>query len=313
MDLKFKYIKSNVEESGNIVGHFILTNLLSGQGLTIGNALRRVLLSNLEGTAITAIKIPGASHEFSTISGIREDILEILLNLKQIILKTNEKKQISGKINLRGPGIITASSIFFDSSVLVVNPNHYVATIIDSTNIEFDLIVEQGIGYQCADQLEQKYPNFLNIDAVFMPVINTNYKINNVYISYNETVECLELEITTNGSITPEYALNQAAQKLASWFSILTSEENIKTECSSLKLEETSQRERILIEELQLPIRAYNCLKRAGINSLDELITYSQEEINEIKNFGKKSADELFQALKNKYNIILPSLKASKL
>ena len=192
MELKFKYVKSSIEESGNIIGHFIMSNLLPGQGLTIGNALRRVLLANLEGTAITAIKIPNVSHEFSTIPGIREDILEIFFNIKQVVLKTLEKQKISGKIIAKGPGIITANSIMFDSDVSVVNPNHYIATISAKTVVEFDIIAESGIGYQIADQIEEKYPNFLTIDAIFMPVIKVNYRINNLYISYNQTSESLE-------------------------------------------------------------------------------------------------------------------------
>lgn len=310
MELKFKYVKSSIEESGNIVGHFIMSNLLPGQGLTIGNALRRVLLANLEGTAITAIKIPNVSHEFSTIPGIREDILEILLNIKQVVLKTLEKQKFSGKIKAKGPGIITANSIMFDSDVSVVNPNHYIATISAKTVVEFDIIAESGIGYQIANQIEEKYPNFLTIDAIFMPVIKVNYRINNLYISYNQTTEYLELEITTNGSITPEKALIDASQKLMFWFSNIVDEENLKTISISSNKQIILQHEVILIEELQLPVRAYNCLKRSGINSVDELVKYSQEEIKDIKNFGKKSANEVFQALKNKFNIVLPSLKS---
>jgi DNA-directed RNA polymerase subunit alpha len=309
VELKFKYIKSKIEESGNIVGHFIMTNLITGQGLTIGNALRRVLLSNIEGTAITAIRIPGASHEFSTSTGIREDILEILLNIKQINLKTNEKKQVSGKIIAQGPGIITANCLKFDSEVIVVNPNQYIATIINQTKVEFDIVAEQGTGYIFADQMEQKYENFLNIDSIFMPVLNVDYKINNLYVSYNETKESLEINITTNGTITPEKALSIAAQKLMFWFSSLTNEENLKSE-QIVTQPLIAEPEIILIEELQLPVRAYNCLKRSGINSVNELVKYSQEEIKEIKNFGKKSADEVFQALKDKFNIVLPSLKS---
>jgi len=142
-----------------------------------------------------------------------------------------------------------------------------------------------------------------------MPVIKVNYKINNVYLSYNKTTESLILEITTNGSITPEKALSEAAQKLMFWFSNLTQEEDLKLE--NVKVQQPiSSPEIILIEELQLPVRAYNCLKRSGINSVDELLKYSQEDIKEIKNFGKKSAEEVFQALKNKFNIVLPSLKS---
>lgn len=309
MELKFKYVKSIVKESGQLTGHFILNDLTTGQGLTIGNALRRVLLANLEGSAITAIRIPQASHEFSLIPGVREDILEILLNLKQIVLKSDSTEKISGKIKVQGPGIITANCLKFDKNIEIINPNQYIATISRSKDIEFDVIVEKGIGYQLADKTEQKEKGFIQIDAVFMPVINVNYKINNIYISHNNTKESLLFEITTNGSITPEKAISEAAKKLMLWFTNLTNEENLKPEQISSQ-PPTPQPEVILIEELQLPVRAYNCLKRAGINSVDELIQYSQEEIKEIKNFGKKSADEVFQALKKKFNIILPSLKS---
>jgi DNA-directed RNA polymerase subunit alpha len=309
VDLKFKYVKSSIKESGNLVGHFIMSDLEAGQGLTIGNALRRVLLSNLEGIAITAIKIPGAAHEFATIPGIREDILEILLNIKQITLKTNEKQPFSGKILAKGPGIITANCLKFDSDIKVINPTQYIATISNDIDIELDIRGERGTGYQFGDQTNKKYDGFLNIDAVFMPVVNVNYKIHNVYVSYNQTTESLALEVTTNGSITPEKALSEAAQKLMLWFSCLSNEQDIIPE-KETEPEPIPQPEVILIEELQLPVRAYNCLKRAGINSVDELVKYSQEEIKEIKNFGKKSADEVFQALKTKFNIVLPSLKS---
>ena len=307
MEFQFKYVKSSVEESGNLVGHFIMTNLTPGQGLTIGNALRRVLLSNLEGTAITGVRIPGVSHEFSTIPNIREDILEILLNLKQVILSTTERNLISGKIRAQGPGIITANCINFDSNVKIVNPNQYIATVSAKKLIEFDIIANCDVGYQFGEERRNEKSDFLNIDAVFMPVIKVNYKIHQIYISYNETMESLVFEITTNGSLTPEKALSKAAQKLMKWFSLLTNEKDLKPE--HLKQQQLSQPEIILIEELQLPVRAYNCLKRSGINSVDELLKYSQEDIKEIKNFGKKSADEVFQALKNKFNIILPFLK----
>lgn len=308
MKLKIKYIKSSIKESGNIIGHFILTNLNTGQGLTIGNALRRVLLSNIEGTAITAIKIPNTSHEFSTIPGIREDILEILLNLKQIVLKTTIKNKISGKIYAQGPGIITGSCLKFDDNVEIVNPNQYIGTITTNQKIEFDILVEPGIGYHFGNQAEQKYKNFLNIDAIFMPVVNVNFKINNVYLSYNKTEESLALDITTNGSLTPEKALSKAAQQLMEWFGDLTNEENLKPENKNVA-KQISDLKSIRIEELNLSVRAYNCLKRSGIQSVSDLLQYSKEDFNEIKSFGKKSADEIFQVLKKKYNIILPSLK----
>jgi DNA-directed RNA polymerase subunit alpha len=309
VELKFKYTKSSIEESGNIIGHFTIFNLEKGQGLTIGNALRRVLLSNLEGTAITAIKIPNVFHEFSTIKGVREDILEIILNIKQIILKTSEKLPIFGKIKVQGPGIITAKCLEFNSEIFIINPNQYIATVSTNTLIEFDCVVEKGVGYMFENENVEKYQDFLNVDAIFMPVINVNYNISDTYISYNKTTESLNLEIITNGSITPEKALTQAAEKLITWFNIFKKEKILKID-PVIEKKPIIKPKVILIEELQLSVRAYNCLKRSGINSVNELIQYSQEEIQEIKNFGKKSANQVFQALKTKFNIVLPSIES---
>jgi len=306
--LKIKYIKSTITESGNIIGNFVLTNLNTGQGLTIGNALRRVLLSNIEGTTITAIKIPNTSHEFTTIPGIREDILEILLNLKQIIFKTKIKHKISGKLYAEGPGIITANCLQFNNNVEIINPNQYIGTIISTQKIEFDIILESGTGYQLEDQNQQKYKNFLKIDAVFMPVINVNFKVNNKYLRYNDTKESLFLDITTNGSLTPEEALMKAAKELTKWFLDLSNEKIFKIENKKL-IKPIFDKELISLEDLNLSIRTYNCLKRSKIDTLNELLEYSQEELKKIKNFGKKSADEIYQVLKNTYNINIPSLK----
>jgi DNA-directed RNA polymerase subunit alpha len=310
-ELNFQYFKSSVEESGKLTGHFLLQSLEAGQGLTIGNALRRVLLSNLEGTAITGIKIPGIAHEFSTIPNVREDVLEIFLNLKQIVLKSEKQTPIFGTVTIEGPGVITASSIKFDDEdIEIVNPNQYIASFSGEDTLTFDIKVEKGIGYQFAEQANSNDNiDFLSIDAVFMPVLKVNYKINNVYLGYSKTTESLILEITTNGSVSPEKALSEAAQKLMTWFSFLTSEQNLAPQ-KVVEVEPIAQNDVILIEELQLPVRAYNCLKRAGINSVDDLVNYSQEEIREIKNFGKKSAQEVFQALKDKFDIVLPSLNS---
>ena len=310
-ELNFQYFKSSVEESGKLTGHFLLQSLEAGQGLTIGNALRRVLLSNLEGTAITGIKIPGVAHEFSTIPNVREDVLEIFLNLKQIVLKSEKQTPIFGTVTIDGPGVITASSIKFDDEdIEIVNPNQYIASFSGEGTLTFNIKVEKGIGYQFAEQANSNDNiDFLSIDAVFMPVLKVNYKINNVYLGYSKTTESLILEITTNGSVSPEKALSEAAQKLMTWFSFLTSEQNLAPQ-KEVEVEPIAQNDVILIEELQLPVRAYNCLKRAGINSVDDLVNYSQEEIREIKNFGKKSAQEVFQALKDKFDIVLPSLNS---
>ena len=309
-DLTFQYFKSKVDESGRLTGYFLIQALEAGQGLTIGNALRRVLLSNLEGTAITALRIPGIAHEFSTIPGVREDLLEIILNLKQIILKTERDETFIGEIDVEGPGVITASNIQFGADVTIINPNHYITTISENTHLKFTVKANKGYGYQFAEQTNlDDAVDFIAMDAIFMPVLNVNYKINNVYVGYSKTMESLVLEITTNGSISPEDALRKAAQKLTTWFNVLTKEHNEIPEPEPI-VQTQQTTETILIEELQLPVRAYNCLKRAGINSVNELMSYSQEEIREIKNFGKKSAQEVFQALQEKFDIVLPELKA---
>lgn len=306
MNFKFKYIRSRVQESGTIIGNFVLYNLLPGQGLTIGNALRRVLLSNIESSAIVGIRIPGIVHEFSTIPGIREDILEIILNLKQIVIKTNEKKQILGTVNLDGPGIITGKSIIFDTNTYVVNPNQYIATIATNIPIQLEILIENGFGYESLEQYNYKNPNFLKIDSVFMPVINVNYKVHDNALSFDKTIECLDLEIITNGSITPENSLIQACEKLILWFNLLL---DITKDYNRNNSNSLTQFDEILIDELKLPIRAYNCLKRSGINSIGQLRNYSEQEIQEMKNFGKKSSDQLFETLKNKFNIVLPFSK----
>ena len=310
-ELKFQYFKSCVEESGNLTGYFLLQNLETSQGLTFGNTLRRVMLSNIEGTAITGIKIPGIVHEFSTIPDVREDLLEIFLNLKQIVLSSKNLKKDTpsfGYVSVQGPGVITANSIKFEDDIEVINPNQYIGTLSGNEVFNFTLKVEKGVGYQFAEQ-EKNLNNldFLAIDAVFMPIVRVNFKIKNVYTGYSKTTESLILEITTNGSISPEKALSEAAQKLRDWFSLLTNEENLISQ-EKIEIKSITPNEVILIEELQLPVRAYNCLKRAGINSVDDLVNYSPEEIREIKNFGKKSAQEVFQALKDKFDIVLPSL-----
>ena len=211
---------------------------------------------------------------------------------------------------MEGPGVITASNIQFGADVTIINPNHYITTISENTHLKVTVKANEGYGYQFAEQTNlDDAVDFIAMDAIFMPVLNVNYKINNVYVGYSKTMESLVLEITTNGSISPEDALREAAQKLMTWFNVLTKEHNEIPEPEAI-VQTQQTTETILIEELQLPVRAYNCLKRAGINSVNELMSYSQEEIREIKNFGKKSAQEVFQALQEKFDIVLPELKA---
>jgi DNA-directed RNA polymerase subunit alpha len=224
MNLIIKQIKSTTTESNHLTSHFIISDLLIGTGLTIGNALRRILLLNFKGTALIAIKIPNISHEFSSIYGIREDVLEILLNLKEISLKTTTNQGIIhyGILSAEGPGIITGNCISFSSNVKVINPNQYIATLYLQKKITFEVIAMSNQGYRLNYNQNLKYSNFLNIDAIFMPILKVNYKIIHKLSLESVKMEALLLEITTNGSLSPQKAFQEAAFMLEQLFSSMT-------------------------------------------------------------------------------------------
>lgn len=308
-NLYFKSLKAEKLQSGFCYGKFLINELKSGQGITIGNQLRRVLLSDLGGSAISAVRIVGISHEFATIPGVREDILEILLNLKGIIIKSNTKDDIFGRLKVQGPLVITADLIELPFGLTIVNSSHYIATISTSINLEIEFKIEYGTGYRLVSQIfTNENKNFLQIDSIFMPVQKVNFKVENIYDNENNITERLFLEIWTNGSIEPIDALNQACQIIINLFtSLIKLKDNDKiiepkSETKSLNLEPYNN---IAIEELQLSVRAYNCLKKAKINTVGDLLEYSPDKLQELKNFGRKSADEVFSTLKTKLGIIL--------
>jgi DNA-directed RNA polymerase subunit alpha len=307
--LYFKPLKSEKLQSGVCYGQFLINQLEPGQGITIGNHLRRVLLGDLGGTAISAVRIVGIRHEFATIPGVREDILEILLNLKGIVIKSNTTDVKFGRLKVQGPLVVTADLINLPTGLEIVNSNHYIATISTSINLEIEFKIEYGTGYKLASQMfTDEDKNFLQIDSIFMPVQKVNFKIENVYDNDNSISERLFIEIWTNGSIKPIDALKKACQLIINLFTSLIETKNTleiiepKTNNGSLSIEPYTN---IAIEELQLSVRAYNCLKKAKINTVGDLLEYSPEQLQELKNFGRKSADEVFSTLKNKLNIIL--------
>jgi DNA-directed RNA polymerase subunit alpha len=308
-NISIKCLKSEKIESGNCHGQFLIDSLRPGQGITIGNQLRRVLLNDLGGVAISAVRIAGVSHEFSTIPGVREDILEILLNLKGIILKSKTQTPEFGRLKIQGPAVITADLIQLPSNLEIVNPNHYIMTISTSNILEIEFKFEYGMGYKLASQIFlEENENYLQLDTIFMPVQKVDFKIENVYDNSNNITERVFLDIWTNGSISPNEALTSAAQITIDLFtSLLKNKDTNKTS----KLEPTTRSiniepyTNIAIEELLLSVRAYNCLKKAHINTVGDLLQYSPEKLQELKNFGRKSADEVFSTLKNKLGIIL--------
>ena len=308
-NISIRCLKSEKIQSGACHGQFVINSLKPGQGITIGNQLRRVLLGDLGGIAISAVRIAGVTHEFSTIPGVREDILEILLNLKGVVLKSKTKDVQFGRLKVQGPTVITADSIQLPEGMEVVNPNHYIATLSTPNIIEIEFKFEYGTGYRLATQnFSEEFNNYLQLDTVFMPVQKVDFKIENVYDTSNNSNERLFLDIWTNGSISPNEALESASTIIIDLFTVLI-QNTIKNETDQLEQQSDSisiePYTNIAIEELQLSVRAYNCLKKAQINTVGDLLQYSPEKLQELKNFGRKSADEVFSTLKNKLGIIL--------
>jgi DNA-directed RNA polymerase subunit alpha len=308
-NLSITCLNAQTIESGAYHGQFLIDSLKSGQGITIGNQLRRVMLNDLGGTAISAIRIAGVSHEFSTIPGVREDILEILLNLKEIIIKSEIQTPQFGRLKIQGPAVVTADLIQFPSTVTIINPHQYIMTIATSNILEIEFKLEYGTGYRLAFQtFVEESENYLQLDSVFMPIQKVDFKIENVYDKINTITERLFLDVWTNGSISPTDAVKTAAQLTIDLFTSL-----IETKEPDTQMEIPSKTSssiikpytNIAIEELHLSVRAYNCLKKAQINTVGDLLQYSPEQLQELKNFGRKSADEVFSTLKNKLGIIL--------
>lgn len=304
-------IESRIDGPRDHYDKFLIEPLDQGQGITVGNALRRVLLSDLEGTSIVSVRIAGVNHEFSTISGIREDVLEILLNLKEITFKSNAIEPLIGRLRVQGPAIVTAESFELPSEIALIDPKQYIATICGNNVLEMEFRIQKGRGYRLVEKgLDETSMDFLQIDSIFMPVKKVNYSVEDVRYTQDLIQERLLIEIWTNGSITPKEAISQSATIIMDLFAPLKtisfkSEDNVKSQ-------EESKINQILIEELQLSVRAYNCLKRAQIHSVADLLDYSQEDLLEIKNFGQKSAEEVIDALKKRLGINLPKEKNNK-
>lgn len=304
-------VESTTKKNQSQYNKFVLEPLDRGQGITIGNALRRVLLSNLPGAAVTAIRIAGVNHEFATIPGVREDVLEIMLNMKEIVLKSYTEQTQIGRLVAMGPATITAAHFDVPSEIEVIDPNQYVATLVEGAKLEMEFRVERGTGYRAIDRSKDDTSSldFLQIDSVFMPVTKVNYSVEDIRADGAGAKDRLVLEIWTNGSIHPREALSEASELIANLFIPLKDLNELETSQSDYQ-DEVNPESQIPIEELQLSVRAYNCLKRAQINTVADLLDYSQEDLLEIKNFGAKSAEEVIESLQKRLGITLPQEKA---
>lgn len=298
-----------LQKANDFEAQFEFRPLEPGYGVTIGNALRRVLLSSLEGYALTAIRIPGADHEFATIKGVLEDVTEIILNLKQVRIKKDGEGDITEKIdlNIKGQETFTAGMIGEAlPGFQVMNPELIICNMQPGTNLQIELWVGKGRGYVPAEENRPKDAplGIIAIDSIYTPIKNVKYSIENTRVEQRTDFEKLIMEVSTDGTIHPEEAVKEASRILIQHLMIIT-DENIsldtrREEKESVVDEETLQLRKTLntpLEDLELSVRAFNCLKAAKINSLSELVQYTQEELMKFRNFGQKSLSEIEQVL----------------
>ena len=295
------------ETPDGLYGKFVAEPLDRGYGITLGNSLRRVLLSDLEGAAVTAVKIEGVQHEFSVIEGMVEDVLDVIMNLKQVPFKLHTDAPKIVTISMEGPNTVTSADIKCDSEVEVVNTGVHLATLMDGAKLEIEMRVEKGKGFVPSEQVNRdELPlGWLPIDAIYMPVHRVNYRVENTRVGQITNFDKLVLEVWTNGSILPDKAISTSAAILADkfrYFTVLGGEPLTAAGALSQEPDEPVQKskeEEISIEELELSIRAYNCLKRANIFNLADLLKKSERELMDIKNFGRKSAEEVIDKVKS--------------
>ena len=309
MELKIKNVDTKTNSDGSQYGRFVIEPLAKGFGTTIGNALRRVLLSSLEGTAATAIRIEGITHEYTAIPGILEDVIDIMLNVKGIVIKTESKEPQTLRIDVDKPGVIMAGDIDLPAGVKVVNPDWVICTVAEGGSFHAEITIETGKGYRQNDLPRDSKSgvsiDVLPIDATFMPIKRVSYNVETARVGNSLDFDKLTLEIWSNGSVEVTSALSQAATTLIEHFMQIASltgqpaisQIQVLDDEEPVAVAEEAPTTTITIEELELSVRAYNCLKRASINSMAELLKKSEHDLLNIKNFGKKSSDEVIERL----------------
>ena len=303
-------IDHQVSNDRSQTGVFLIGPLERGQATTLGNSLRRVLMGGLEGSAVTAVRIAGVNHEYATIPGVREDVLDILLNCKQISVDSRSQELEIGRLVVTGPADVKAKDIQFSSQVEVVDGDRPIATVQEGHNLELEIHVERGVGYRPVDRKNEETSaiDLLQIDAVFMPINRVNFTIDETAVAEGgSTRERLKMELVTDGSTSPDDALAEAANQLIELFQPLATVSMVE---EIPEEPEPAAEAQIPLEELNLSVRAYNCLKRDQVNSVSDLMGVSYEDLLEIKNFGSKSADEVIEALE-RIGISIPQSRTS--
>jgi len=283
-------------------GKYVVEPLERGYGTTLGNSLRRILLSSLPGTAVTTVKIAGIQHEFSTIPGIKEDVTEIILNIKGIVARLHAPKTKTVYIEAAGECVVTAGDIKADGEVEVLNPELHIATLSADASLSMELTIDHGRGYMSADRnkLQQPVIGVIPIDSIYTPVHKVNYTVENTRVGNVTDFDKLTIEVWTDKTITARDAVSLGAKILCDHFTLFTDlSESIGSKSTVVEKAET-QRDKVLemtIEELDLSVRSFNCLKRANINTVEDLISKTEEEMIKVRNLGRKSLEEVIHKL----------------
>ena len=283
-------------------GKFIVEPLERGYGTTLGNSLRRILLSSLPGTSVTSIKIEGILHEFSTIPGVKEDVTEIILNLKKLAVKVTGDEDKKAVIDATGPMEVTAGDIMGDPSIEIFNPDLHIATLEDKATLNMEINFSRGRGYVTADQnkTESMPIAVIPVDSIYTPVRKANFEVENTRVGQFTDYDKLTLEVWTDGSVTPEEAVSIGAKIMQEHLKLFISlDENTNDLDIMVDKEEnpTEKAREMAVEDLELSVRSFNCLKRADINTVDDLTQKTEDEMMKVRNLGKKSLEEVIQKL----------------
>ena len=288
-----------VEETDNY-GKFVVEPLERGYGTTLGNSLRRVLIASLPGAAITTMQIDGVLHEFSTVKGVTEDVTQIILNLKKVSLKINSEDQKDLELDVKGPAEVTASDIQGDSEVTILNPDLHIATVADGAELHIKMTADKGRGYLSANdnkaRMEGLAIGVLPIDSIYTPIERVNYTVENARVGQRSDYDKLTLDVWTDGSLTPTEAVSLGAKILTEHLEMFVNLTETAQNAQVMVEKEETHKEKTLemtIEELDLSVRSYNCLKRAGINTVKELTDRTVSDMMKVRNLGQKSLEEI--------------------
>lgn len=297
-------VKIDLRSKTSTYAKFVCEPLERGYGTTIGNALRRILISSIMGAAVTKVKIDGALHEFTSLPEVKEDVIEIVLNLKELRLKLNGNEPRICTIDVQGPATVTAADIATDDHVQVLNPDHHIATVSDNGRLRLELTVSPGRGYVPADENkgEEDPIGMIPVDSLFSPIVKVNYSITNARVGQRTDYDKLTLEVWTDGSVLPEDAVAYAAKILKEQLTIFINfDESLEPE-ESFAEEEPEFNEHLLVpvNELELSVRSFNCLQNAGIKYIGDLVQKTEQQMLKTKNFGRKSLKEIKELLRDR-------------